>query len=95
MIRNDLTFYESTAVLCFGSNPMAREYLYLKPLRNSDTFTVHLYTGNRKISFFHKYFKPINTWLCSMKKCMQMFKQWYLQMMDGGCTKYYRITGNY
>lgn len=28
-----------------------------------------------------------------MKKCMQMFKQWYLQMMDGGCTKYYRITG--
>lgn len=21
----------------------------------SDTFTVHLYTGNRKISFFHKY----------------------------------------
>lgn len=61
----------------------------------SDTFTVHFYTGNRKISFFHKYFKPINTWLCSMKKCMQMFKQWYLQMMDGGCTKYYRITGNY
>lgn len=95
MIRNDLMFYESTAVLCFGYNPMAREYLYLKPLRNSDTFTVHLYTGNRKISFFHKYFKPINTLLCSMKKCMQMFKQWYLQMMDGGCTKYYRITGNY
>lgn len=55
MIRNDLMFYESTAVLCFGYNPMAREYLYLKPLRNSDTFTVHLYTGNRKIIFFHKY----------------------------------------
>lgn len=94
MIRNDLTFYESTAVLCFGYNPMARE----ASQKLSDTFTVHFYTGNRKISFFHKYFKPINTWLCSMKtisECMQMFKQWYLQMMDGGCTKYYRITGNY
>lgn len=92
MIRNDLTFYESTAVLCFGYNPMAHLEASQKL---SDTFTVHFYTGNRKISFFHKYFKPINTWLCSMKKCMQMFKQWYLQMMDGGCTKYYRITGNY
>lgn len=30
-----------------------------------------------------------------MSECMQMFKQWYLQMMDGGCTKYYRITGNH
>lgn len=40
MIRNDLTFYESTAVLCFGYNPMAREYLYLKPLRNSQTHSL-------------------------------------------------------
>lgn len=92
MIRNDLMFYESTAVLCFGYNPMAREYLYLKPLRNSDTFTVHLYTGNRKISFFHKYFKPINTWLCSMKKCMQTV-QTMVFTNDGWWV--YKILQNY
>lgn len=95
MIRNDLMFYESTAVLCFGYNPMAREYLYLKPLRNSQTHSLFTYIQEIENKLFSQIFKPINTWLCSMKKCMQMFKQWYLQMMDGGCTKYYRITGNY
>lgn len=91
MIRNDLTFCPLFWLQPYGTGVFILE----ASQKLSDTFTVHFYTGNRKISFFHKYFKPINTWLCSMKKCMQMFKQWYLQMMDGGCTKYYRITGNY
>lgn len=70
MIRNDLMFYESIVVFCFGYNFMVREYLYLKFFRNLDIFIVYLYIGNRKISFFYKYFKFINIWFCFMKKCM-------------------------
>lgn len=58
----------------------------------SDTFTVHFYTGNRKISFFHKYFKPINTWLFSMKKCMQTV-QTMVFTNDGWWV--YKILQNY
>lgn len=61
-LRNDLTFYESTAVLCIGYNPMAQGVFILKASQKlSYTFTVHLYTGNRKIILFSQILKPINT----------------------------------
>lgn len=55
MIRNDLMFYESSYPL-FWLQPYGTGVFILEASQKlSDTFTVHLYTGNRKISFFHKY----------------------------------------
>lgn len=95
MIRNDLMFYESTAVLCFGYNPMAREYLYLKPLRNSDTFTVHLYTGNRKIIFFHKYSNLSTHGFVLWKKNVRMHANVQTMVFTNDGWWVYKILQNY
>lgn len=95
MIRNDLMFYESSYPL-FWLQPYGTGVFILEASQKlSDIFTVHLYTGNRKIIFFHKYSNLSTHGFVLWKKNVRMHANVQTMVFTNDGWWVYKILQNY